>query len=132
MLCSGDVFSPSLEGNCCRGEHMVPVMRRLNVRASCVGNHDLDYGEPRLRELVAGCGFPWLMANVRFKHDGSLLAGSRESVVLEHGGRRVGVVGLVECEWFDTLNMVDEAALVFEDFVGKGREVAGPLHVGLF
>ena len=50
-----------------QGEHMVPVLQRLKVFASCIGNHDLDYGEPRLHELVRACGFPWLMANVRFK-----------------------------------------------------------------
>ena len=55
---------------------------------------------------------------------GSLLAGSKESIIVSWHGRKIGIMGLVESEWFDTLTMVDVDALVFEDFVTKGRELA--------
>ena len=63
-LFSGDIFSPSLckciivshvlltVGSQFKGEQMVGVFNRLNVKVSCLGNHDLDYGVARMKELV--------------------------------------------------------------------------------
>ena len=103
---------------------MVPVLRRLEVAVSCVGNHDLDYGEEQLRHLVSMSGFPWLMANVRHSDTHSLLAGSQESVIIDWHGRKIGIMGLVESEWFDTLNMVESAT-----DVSNVAHKAGVLHV---
>ncbi len=44
---------------------MVKVFNRLNVQVSCVGNHDLDFGIPRMQELTsrtAPC--KWLQSNM--------------------------------------------------------------------
>lgn len=36
-LFSGDVFNPSLESSVTKGQHMVPVLNRIGVDATCVG-----------------------------------------------------------------------------------------------
>ena len=47
-----------------QGCHMVPVLNALGVQCAAVGNHDVDWGIPKLEELIGDCHFPWLLANV--------------------------------------------------------------------
>ena len=47
-----------------QGCHMVPVLNALGVHCAAVGNHDVDWGIPKLEELIGACHFPWLLANV--------------------------------------------------------------------
>lgn len=47
-----------------QGYHMVPVLNALGVHCAAVGNHDVDWGIPKLEELIGDCHFPWLLANV--------------------------------------------------------------------
>lgn len=53
-----DVFSPSVESSITRGSHMVPLLNTFSLTASCVGNHDLDFGFPHLSKLIEDCNFP--------------------------------------------------------------------------
>ncbi|KAJ2341252.1 hypothetical protein GGH91_003917, partial [Coemansia sp. RSA 2671] len=43
-LFSGDAYFPSLESSISRGEHMLPVLNRLNIDAATLGNHEFDQG----------------------------------------------------------------------------------------
>ena len=36
-----------------KGEQMVKVFNSLNVKVSCLGNHDTDFGLKRMKELIA-------------------------------------------------------------------------------
>ena len=69
VLFSGDLFSPSTISTHFKGEQMVEVYKKLNVKVSCLGNHDTDYGLAKMSELIAKTKTPWLMANL-FYEDG--------------------------------------------------------------
>jgi len=44
---------------------MVGVFNKIGVSVSCVGNHELDYGTQRARELLQMTSpTVWLMANI--------------------------------------------------------------------
>ncbi|KAF1944831.1 5'-nucleotidase-like protein [Clathrospora elynae] len=104
---SGDAFNPSIESSITKGHHMVPVLNNIGTDVSCVGNHDLDFGVRQYRYLTAKCKFPWLLANV---HDPALgegvpLGNAKKTVMLTaSNGIKVGVIGLAEREWLDTIN----------------------------
>ena len=51
--------------------------------------------------------FPWLMSNVVDRETGGMLADGVQSHVLEWEGRRVGLIGVVEQEWLDTLATIN-------------------------
>ena len=53
VLFSGDLFSPSRLSTHLKGEQMVKVFNKLNVQVSCLGNHDLDFGVPKMIELTS-------------------------------------------------------------------------------
>jgi 2',3'-cyclic-nucleotide 2'-phosphodiesterase (5'-nucleotidase family) len=73
-----------------RGEAAVDIMNAVGYDAMTVGNHEFDYGLPRLRELAASAGFPFLLKD-------SLSGGADNFApytVIERGGLSVGVFGI--------------------------------------
>jgi 5'-nucleotidase len=44
VLFSGDLFNPSTLSTFFKGSQLVEVFNRLNVKVTCLGNHDLDHG----------------------------------------------------------------------------------------
>ena len=128
VLFSGDAYNPSLMSTVTKGEQMPPVLNALHVACACMGNHEFDFGLERLVELNARCHFPWLMANVLDPATREPLAGARRTQLLEWGGVRVGLVGLVEREWLATLATLDEADILYLDFVAEGRRLARELR----
>ncbi|ORY03852.1 5'-nucleotidase-like protein [Clohesyomyces aquaticus] len=104
---SGDAFNPSLESSVTKGSHMVPVLNNIGTDVACVGNHDLDFGVRQFRNLTSQCKFPWLLANVLDPALGENepLGNAKRTVMLESSnGIKIGVVGLAEREWLDTIN----------------------------
>jgi 5'-nucleotidase len=101
---SGDAFNPSLESTVTKGKHMVPALNTLATTAACLGNHDLDFGVEQFEYLACLCKFPWLCANV-LTSDGVPLGRCERSIMLtSSNGVKVGLMGLVEREWLDTIN----------------------------
>ncbi|KAF2261954.1 5'-nucleotidase-like protein [Lojkania enalia] len=104
---SGDAFNPSLESSVTKGSHMVPILNGIGTDVACVGNHDLDFGVRQYRHLTSRCDFPWLLANVLDPAlgEGVPLGNAKKTVMLESSnGIKVGVIGLGEREWLDTIN----------------------------
>ena len=93
---------------------MVKVVNHIGTHASCVGNHDLDFGEEQALRLTQMSKFPWLLSNVHLV-DGSHIAGSLDYTIIEHAGHKIGVIGLAEFDWIATLSHFDVEDLHFED-----------------
>ncbi|KAF8509902.1 Metallo-dependent phosphatase-like protein [Gautieria morchelliformis] len=104
LLFSGDVFSPSIESTITRGSHMVPVMNAFGVDVALTGNHDFDFGYPHLTKLVKDCTFPWILSNIYDTDSGNVPDTLQEFVVLERPGLKIGIIGLVEKEWIETVS----------------------------
>lgn len=87
-----------------------------------------DFGLDELDKLKAGTAFPWLCSNVIMKDSGQPLGNCQRYHVLDHGGVRVGLMGLVEKEWLDTLTVVEEEDMEYTDFVACARELVSTLR----
>lgn len=86
---------------------MLEPLNNLNTDVACLGNHDLDFGVQQFEYLAARCNFPWLCANVLDPAlgDGVPLGHCKRTVLLtSSNGIKIGVVGVVEREWLDTIN----------------------------
>lgn len=86
---------------------MVPALNTLNTTISCLGNHDLDFGVEQFQYLASQCNFPWLCANVLDPALGDnvpLGNCKRTHMLTSSNGIKIGVIGLVEREWLDTIN----------------------------
>lgn len=127
VLFSGDVFSPSMLSFFTQGEEMVPVLNKLNTKCAVFGNHDFDHGLDVLNKWVERTTFPWLMSNVVDNETGRCLGGGKISHVIQHENRKIGLIGLVEREWLDTLPTIDRKEVTFLDFVEAGNQLADEL-----
>ncbi|KAJ1817479.1 hypothetical protein LPJ56_004056 [Coemansia sp. RSA 2599] len=123
-LFSGDAYFPSLESSISRGEHMLPVLNALNIDASTFGNHEFDQGIDRLEDLIKRNNFPWIVTNLTDKRTGQPAAqNSVKYLIKEINGLRIGIIGIIEKEWLDTLPCMPPT-FVYHDFVKTARETA--------
>lgn len=127
VLFSGDAFAPSVMSTVLKGVQMPPVLNELGINAACVGNHDFDFGVEKMAKLISATNFPWLLSNARLADEGASRLLQR-TVVLEKGGYRVGLMGLVEKEWVDTLALVDPEDITVSDPVTTGSAIAAELR----
>ncbi|ORX70929.1 Metallo-dependent phosphatase, partial [Linderina pennispora] len=127
-LFSGDAYFPSLESSISRGEHMLPVLNKLKIDAAAFGNHEFDQGIEVLEGLVRRNNFPWVISNLTDKDTGGPAAtGSVTHLVKEVGGMRVGIIGIVEKEWLDTLPCLPPT-FQYHDFIAEARTMAEKLR----
>ncbi|TFK22405.1 Metallo-dependent phosphatase [Coprinopsis marcescibilis] len=103
IVFSGDLFSPSIESSITRGRHMPRIINNLNVDIAIVGNHEFDFGYPRLAELVNLTAFPWLLSNILDEDTGTIPKPLKEFHIVERAGLRIGLIGLVEKDWIPTI-----------------------------
>ncbi|CAG8448731.1 2166_t:CDS:2 [Diversispora eburnea] len=127
VLFSGDVFNPSVESSISKGAHMIPVMNQFGIDVACFGNHDFDFGLPTLKKLVDATTFPWLLSNVLDSESGNPVAGGKKIYILEKGGLKLGILGLVEKEWLETIPGLP-STLQYQDFLKVGKELASQLR----
>ncbi|CAG5057560.1 unnamed protein product [Parnassius apollo] len=127
VLFSGDAFSPSMLSTFTKGEQMVPVLNEVGTHCAVFGNHDFDFGLEVLSGLVAQCNFPWLMSNVIDNETGRPLGDGKITHALLCNGHKIGLIGLVEQEWLDTLATINPEEVTFIDFLQAGSKLASQL-----
>ncbi|KAJ2061549.1 hypothetical protein GGI17_003027 [Coemansia sp. S146] len=127
-LFSGDAYFPSLESSISRGEHMLPVLNRLDIDAATLGNHEFDQGIDVLESLIQRNNFPWIITNLTDRETGGPAAKNSVSyLVKEVAGIRVGIIGIIEKEWLDTLPCLPPT-FEYHDFIESARDMATRLR----
>ncbi|KAJ4503555.1 hypothetical protein HRR83_002641 [Exophiala dermatitidis] len=109
---------------------MVPVLNMIGTDVACVGNHDLDFGVKQFRSLASQCKFPWLLANVldpALGDDIPLGNAKKTAMLTSSNGVKVGVIGLVEREWLDTINSLPPN-LIYKSVVETAKELVPGLR----
>ena len=92
-------------------------------------NHDLDFGVKQYRNLADQCTFPWLLANVIDTDlgDDVPLGNAQKTVMLtSSNGIKVGVIGLAEREWLDTINSLPPG-IVYKSASATAKELVPEL-----
>jgi 2',3'-cyclic-nucleotide 2'-phosphodiesterase (5'-nucleotidase family) len=79
-------------GDKTKGEAIVAGMNLMGYHVMALGPHELALGQEVLRQRMAEAEFPMVSANVVLSETGELFA--EPYVILETGGRRVGIIGL--------------------------------------
>ena len=95
----------------------------LNVN-QCI---PLDFGLDTLAELIPKCNFPWIVSNVIDSESGQALGGAKVFHTLDWQGRKIGVIGLVEKEWLETVTSIDQDHIDYTDFVDAASLLAEDL-----
>lgn len=92
LVSSGDYLQGAVTGAISHGQYIVDIMRTMRYDAVELGNHEFDYGVPRLQELFAGFNAPVLCCNL-FDMQGHRLYDAY--TIRTYGDRRVAFVGVL-------------------------------------
>jgi 2',3'-cyclic-nucleotide 2'-phosphodiesterase (5'-nucleotidase family) len=107
LLDAGDVMTGNpiteMEYSGAYGGALIAMMNRIGYDAWCPGNHDLDISQENLAKLAAIARYPMVCANVEIA-SGKRLAGAKPYVVIERGGFKIGVIGIMSQELYSLVN----------------------------
>lgn len=119
VLFGGDAFSGTPISSEFRGGAEFDFFRLLGVDAMALGNHEFDFGIPRLEELASQAPFPVLSANTYWKGGAQRLM--PPSAVLPTAPA-VGLFGATTPETPRVTNPANVEALVFTDPIREAKE----------
>jgi 2',3'-cyclic-nucleotide 2'-phosphodiesterase (5'-nucleotidase family) len=88
LVDAGDLFTGGPLSGLTRGEADAAAYQAMGYDAIAIGNHDLDYGADRLRELRLKYKTPWIAANL-IRHGMNIV----RPYELKYAGVRVGFIG---------------------------------------
>ena len=71
--------------------------------------------------------FPWIISNVIDNESGQALGGGKVYHIAEWEGRKIGLIGLVEREWLDTVPTLDKEHIDFTDYIDAASMLADEL-----
>lgn len=83
---------------------MVHCLNKLNIDASCFGNHEFDFEIQHTLKLTKACNFPWLLGNITYSSTGQILGDGKPYLVKVHKGLRIGIMGVAGSDWIGILN----------------------------
>ena len=62
-VCCGDFLQGNTTGAISKGQYIADIMKLMDYHAITLGNHEFDYGVPRLKNLLEQIGAPVTCAN---------------------------------------------------------------------
>lgn len=95
VLDAGDQFQGTLYYNVHKARMVAETMNLMDYDVMVVGNHEFDDGPPELARLLRGVRFPVLGSNVDASREPALQGSLQPFVIVERGGQRIGIVGVV-------------------------------------
>jgi len=108
LVSCGDFLQGAMAGSLSKGQYIVDILRHMGYDAIGLGNHEFDYGVPRMRELLDQLSTPVVCAN--FFEAGSPIPFYAPYIIRQYGGRRIAFVGAVTGE-----TMRSEAYSFYDD-----------------
>lgn len=103
LVSAGDIFGGnpvvdqySVDGKDLRGRPMVDLMNMAGYDLLTIGNHEFDYGQERLQEVINRASFPVILANIEVG-EAATIKQPPPGVILETAtGRRISFLGLLQ------------------------------------
>ena len=95
-VCCGDFLQGNTTGAISKGQYIADILRLMDYHALTLGNHEFDYGVPRMRALLEQTGAPVVCAN--FYEAGEPEPVYAPYVIRQYGDKKVAYVGAVTPE----------------------------------
>uniref|UniRef100_A0A182J0X1 Apyrase n=1 Tax=Anopheles atroparvus TaxID=41427 RepID=A0A182J0X1_ANOAO len=112
-LNAGDNFQGTIWYTLLRWNVTAYFLNLLPADAMTLGNHEFDHGVDGLVPFLEAIDSPMVVANIDDAEEPTLQGKYRKSVVLERGGRKIGIVGVIH-HATDTLSMTDRVRFLDE------------------
>ena len=90
-VCCGDFLQGNTTGAISKGQYIADILQLMDYHALTLGNHEFDYGVPRMRQLLQQIGTPVTCAN--FFEAGEPEPVYAPYVIHQYGDKKVAFVG---------------------------------------
>ena len=131
VLDMGDTFHGQAFATIDEGSSIAQLMKEVGYDAVTPGNHDWSYGAERLKELEKIGGFPILAANVTTLNGDDFFEQNYlvKEVTADNGTKlKVGVVGVIDDEFYRSTASDNIAGLTFEEEAQEATKIAQYLN----
>ena len=91
-ICVGDFLQGNTTGAISKGQYIVDIMRHMDYQAITLGNHEFDYGVPRMVQLLEQLDAPVVCANLF--EAGEQTPMFAPYVIHQYGDKKVAFVGV--------------------------------------
>lgn len=94
----GDMFSgnPIVDNYPEKGYPMIDLMNKVGFDISAIGNHEFDYGEENLKNVIEKSQFEWICSNVDMSN--SVIPQPSDYTTIDVGDLKVTFMGLIETD----------------------------------
>ena len=114
LLSAGDMFQGTPISNLHHGRPVIEIMNGLRFDAMVVGNHEFDWGQNVLHEMISQAEFPFLSCNIKDMRGGSP-QGIKPYIILSRKGLKIAIIGTTTTETPYSTKPGNAAGLAFED-----------------
>ncbi|MFT6657145.1 bifunctional metallophosphatase/5'-nucleotidase [Maritalea sp.] len=115
-LVGGDQFQGSLYFTTYKGKLNAEVLNTMGIDAMAVGNHEFDNGPAGLSNFADLVNFPVMFANGDLSGEPLLDGKIPPYTILEVGGEKLGVIGLLTPDTVDIASPGDTVKIFTEDY----------------
>ena len=95
-VCVGDFLQGNTTGAISKGGYIADIMQLMDYHALTLGNHEFDYGVPRMLELLEQIGVP--VTCVNFYETGASQPYYVPYIIHQYGDKKVAYVGVLTPE----------------------------------
>ncbi|MBI2252594.1 MAG: bifunctional metallophosphatase/5'-nucleotidase [Armatimonadetes bacterium] len=115
LLDAGDIAQGTPISNLFFGKPVVEVMNYNKYFASTLGNHEFDWGQDKLKEIIHQANFPFICANIFDEKTGKRFANLKPYLIFKLKNIKIGIIGLITPQTFQTTMPSHVKNLIFED-----------------
>lgn len=98
IVSAGDMFQGTPDSNLLHGRPVMQAMNEIGFAAMTLGNHEFDWGQDTLKNLLNQAKFPVIAANVLDKATGKPVSFVKPYVIIERSGLNIALIGLATPE----------------------------------
>lgn len=117
FLSQGDMWQETYESNSNRGEYVTKAMNMLGFDSMTLGNHEFDWGDQYIVSNGEIANFPILAANIYDRVTGELVDYAKPSTVIEKENVRIGVIGVLDPNTYNSITANRVSHLEFKSKV---------------
>lgn len=130
LLLSGSVFNPTPQNILTRAEMILQVLNSFALSATVVTGvcrSFFDFDATILNYIATSCKISMVLTNLKVKDSKIGLFGTRSDVILDFG-IKIGIIGLIDEDFFSSLPPMVKFASEYNDWVREGRMRASSLR----
>ncbi|MGL5279768.1 MAG: bifunctional metallophosphatase/5'-nucleotidase [Cetobacterium sp.] len=125
LIDAGDTMHGTTFATLTKGESMVETLNAAGLDYATLGNHDFNYGQDRLEELLSMQKYKTLAANVVDKTTGKPIAGTYD--IRKIDGKKVGFFGLATPETYFKTNPNNVKNITIADPIATAKSVVAQM-----